>query len=106
MAKTEKPAKTKVPKTDDFGYHTPDVHGLTVDSPEMMSLMDNRMVHSGNGKTYQIVGFVWMGATDEWGYAHSAVTEDGSLVAPTIVRPLAHLTGKRDNGELRYKVVK
>lgn len=55
--------------------------------------------HTGTGKTYYVVDFVWLGESDQWGYLHRA--EGEALIA----RPLAHLTGRRANGDIRYEVV-
>lgn len=57
--------------------------------------------HTGNGKTYQITGSVWLGETDKWGYLHRAMGERG----PVIARPLSHIKGKRRNGEPRYEIM-
>lgn len=68
-------------------------------TPELQSLIGTRITHTGNGKTYVIMAFVWNGERDEWMYLHSEV---GKLGVMSIVRPLSHLKGKRSNGELRY----
>lgn len=57
--------------------------------------------HTGNGNLYQIHGFCWLGESDEWGYLHSEVREDG-VPGVTIARPLSHLSGCRSNGDPRY----
>lgn len=77
---------------------TIDANGQWI-TPELQALLGSRITHTGNGKTYVILGFVWNGAMDEWMYLHAEV---GKLNGTPIVRPLAHLHGKRSNGELRY----
>lgn len=61
-------------------------------------LIGGTMRHTGNGKRYVILGYVWLGETDEWGYLHRAVEEMGALIA----RPMDHLDGVRDDGTPRY----
>jgi len=61
-------------------------------------LIGRTMVHNGNGKTYTILGYVWLGETDRWGYLHRAAGEMGPLIA----RPISHLDGKLSNGQPRY----
>lgn len=100
-AKVEKPRKFK--HGDTLDYSTPDVHGKIVDDGFQL-LIGRRFVHSGNGKTYELVGFSWLGETDEWGFVMSRVTDDG-LVAPPITRPLEHLTGDRSDGTPRYRAL-
>jgi len=75
-------------------YCTQDKHGFTAPA----DLLGDVLSHTGNGKQYVITGFMWMGATDEWGYVHRAIGEH----EPNIVRPLLHLCGKRKSGEWRY----
>ncbi len=57
--------------------------------------------HLGNERIYRIVGFAWMGATDEWGFLHHEVRGDG-LDGVMLCRPLSHIEGNRSNGERRY----
>jgi hypothetical protein len=78
-------------------FETPDAAWYTPDP----SLIGQRIRHSGNGKTYVITAFEWMGATDEWGYRHHDidVPEAGAV---SIVRPISHLTGYREDGTERY----
>lgn len=61
-------------------------------------LIGTLLKHTGNGKTYQITGSVWLGETDQWGYLHRAMGERG----PMIARPLSHIKGTRSNGQRRY----
>jgi len=81
-------------------YHTTDVDGRT---PNFL-LIGQRLKHNGNGKTYLIHGFCFMGATDEWGFLHSELRDDG-VPGVTLARPLNHIMGKRSNGELRYELL-
>lgn len=86
------------PKTA-LTYSTPDIHG---DVPQWAWVGD-RLKHSGNGKTYRVTGFAWMGATDEWGFIH---VEDGSgPMGVSLCRPMSHRDGVRDNGERRYEAL-
>lgn len=61
-----------------------------------LNAIGTRMLHMGNHKVYTITGFAWNGDTDAWNYTH--VGPDGI----TIVRPIDHLTGNRENGMPRY----
>lgn len=61
-------------------------------------LIGGTMRHNGNGKTYVILGYVWLGETDRWGYLHRAVGEMGPLIA----RPMRHLEGNMSTGGPRY----
>ena len=82
----------------------PDLTHLTHDEDRWVPdphLIGKRLYHTGNGKTYQIFGFCWLGDTDRWGYLHAEVRLDG-LPGVTIARPMAHLDGRRSNGERRY----
>jgi len=63
-----------------------------------VEIIGDIITHTGNQKQYIIMGIVWMGHTDEWGYLHRAICEDDAL----ITRPLSNLCGKRSNGEFRY----
>lgn len=81
-------------------YNTPDTHGRI---PNNMTI-GGLLMHTGNGKLYQITGFAWMGATDEWGYLHHEVRPDGKPTV-TLVRPLSHVNGRRENGEPRYRKI-
>jgi hypothetical protein len=84
----------------DLTYITQDSTGLA----PIPALIGVQLLHLGRMSKYQITGFCWLGASDEWGYLHHEVRGDG-LNGPTIARPLSHLTGNRSNGEPRYKVV-
>lgn len=77
----------------DFNLSTPDSVGLIPNA----KLLQQKVTHTGNGKTYTVIGFAWLGASDEWGYVHIA-----DMLDPYIVRPLSHLIGTRSNGEHRY----
>lgn len=68
-------------------------------TPPDPHMIGRSMRHTGNGKTYVILGYVWNGETDKWNYLHRAAGEDG----PIITRPLSHLAGVRRNGENRYE---
>lgn len=81
-----------------LNYMTIDANAQWI-TPELEALIGTRITHTGNGKTYVIMAFVWNGATDEWMYLHAEV---GKLGIISIVRPLSHLKGKRSNGEARY----
>lgn len=61
-------------------------------------LIGGTMRHTGNGKTYVIIGYVWLGEADRWGYLHRAQGEMGPLIA----RPISHLDGYRSGGQTRY----
>lgn len=61
-------------------------------------LIGGTMRHTGNGKIYIILGYVWLGETDRWGYLHRARGEMG----PMIARPMSHLEGTRSDGSPRY----
>lgn len=65
-----------------------------------LSAIGTRLFHTGNGKTYTILGFAWNGDTDEWNFVH--VGPDGVL----IVRPLSHIEGERSGGVPRYQILK
>lgn len=78
---------------------TPDVNDEVPD----ISWFGRRMRHSGNGKTYIVVGFAWMGETDQWGFLHREYDTAGAVM---LCRPLAHMDGARpSNGERRYEVL-
>lgn len=77
---------------DSFSYETRDVDNRTAD----LSLVGQKIRHTGNGKTYVITGLAWMGDTDEWGYVH--LSPEGVQCC----RPMRHLNGQRDNGMQRY----
>lgn len=65
---------------------TPDSHGLIPDS----RLYGHFLTHYKGGM-YKIIGFAWLGATDEWGFLairHDAMAVDTAMVC----RPLSHLT--------------
>jgi hypothetical protein len=81
-------------------YNIPDSVGRVPQD----DLIGTKLLHLGRMSVYQIVGFCWLGATDEWGYLHHELQGTG-LNGPTIARPLSHLTGTRSNGEPRYKVL-
>lgn len=66
-------------------------------------LIGMQLRHQGNKKLYIITGFCWMGATDQWGFLHAEWTETGVAGVP-LVRPLEHLFGYRENGEVRYQI--
>lgn len=85
----------ELPKDPNFNHETRDVHGKVPD----FGLLSTRLKHTGNQKTYQIVGFAWLGATDEW--AVRMIDTGGGPVE--VVRPLDHIDGQRDNGEPRYE---
>jgi hypothetical protein len=76
-------------------FLSPDKHGFMPDA----YMIGNVLQHTGNQKQYVIIGFTWLGATDEWGYEHREI---GDLSSPTITRPLSHLCGKRGNDDRRY----
>lgn len=84
----------------DLTYLTEDIHGVTSDYSVGIG---TKLLHLGRMSVYQITGFCWLGATDEWGYLHHEVRGDG-LNGPTIARPLSHIYGTRSNGEPRYEI--
>lgn len=65
---------------------TADKHGF-IPNP---SLIGVPFKHSGNGKTYTITGYVWLGDTDEW-----AVTHTRSDSPVTFSRTVANFFGDR-----------
>ncbi len=77
-----------------FSHRTLDVHG----KPAPMDLFDESFRHLGNGHTYTVVGFVWLGDTDEWGIKHK---RNGSLVE--CVRSVSNFFGNRGNGQKRFE---
>lgn len=77
-----------------FSPETIDVHGLT--AAGYQHIVGGYVIHSGNDKTYTVVGIQWMGATDEWAFAH--ISPEGIMCC----RPLGHLYGRRSNGDRRY----
>lgn len=83
-------------KSGPLTFNTMDKDGY---SPEE-GLINEQFRHTGNGKVYTIKNFAFNGATDEWNFVMYA--EDSDV---PIVRPMEHLTGKRENGEPRYIVV-
>jgi hypothetical protein len=85
--------------TDLHTHRTADTHGRTPDW-EMVGM---QLLHSDNGKTYIIIGFCWLGETDEWAYLHYEIRPDG-LPGVALARPIAHVHGLRDNGQLRYRI--
>ena len=80
-------------------YSTPDAHGSVPDN----GLIGAMLFHLGCQRFYQITGFCWLGESDEWGYLHHEVRDDG-LTGPTVARPMSHLHGTRSNGEPRYRL--
>nr|QIG67115.1 hypothetical protein EVB34_010 [Rhizobium phage RHph_TM26] len=68
--------------------------------PNIAPLIGKALKHNGNGKTYVILDLVWSGESDQWGYLHRAVGEDG----PKIWRPMSHLNGTLRNGAPRYEI--
>lgn len=88
---TEKPELT---------YETPDVDRWKPDD----NLLGVKLLHLGNRKTYIVVGFAWMGATDHWGFLHQEVRPDGQR-GVMLCRPMSHIGGERSNGERRYHVL-
>jgi len=81
-------------------HNTQDSHGLVPNN----ELIGKRLLHLGRMSVYQITGFCWLGASDEWGYLHHEVRGDG-LNGPTIARPLAHIDGVKSDGKPRYREV-
>ena len=82
-------------KADRFSTGMADKHGFIPDNHTPF-VVGHVVTHSGNSKRYAIIGFAWMGATDEWGFVH--VSPEGV----TCVRPIHHLWGLLDDGTLRY----
>ncbi len=76
---------------DKFSFNTKDKHGITP-IPELVGAV----IQHANGKPYTIVNYIWMGATDEWGFRH--ISPEGVECA----RPLSHLLSTRANGMPRY----
>jgi len=85
---------------DDLTYRTKDIRGCL---PNYI-MIGRILLHNGNSRFYQITGFCWLGATDEWGYLHQEVRSD-ALPGITIARPLAHLHSYLSNGDKRYTLV-
>lgn len=83
-------------RPETLDYATPDANGYVPDQ----NLIGERLRHLGNGKTYVVTGFSWLGATDEWGFCHHREPPD---VAVSITRPVSHLGGNRANEEPRYE---
>lgn len=54
--------------------------------------------HSGNGHTYEIIGFVFLGDTDQWAVLHCRVDCD-----VTFSRTVENFFGLR-NGKPRYEL--
>lgn len=79
----------------DFGYLTPDIHGITITDHSLWGLT---LKHTGNGKLYKITGIAYMGESDEWGFICQ------QTAGIPICRPLSHLLGNRGNGEPRYEM--
>lgn len=80
-------------------HRVPDIHGNVPN----MAWVNSRIRHSGNGKTYVVTGFAWMGATDEWGFVHHEFGVGPGAVL--LCRPLSHMNGNRDDGTKRYEAV-
>lgn len=78
-------------------FMTKDVHEIDLDP----SLIGMSIRHCGNNRLYQITDYVWMGATDEWGFIAREVTDEATYGIP-VARPFSHLYGTRANGEPRY----
>lgn len=79
-----------------LSYDTADIHGFTPDQ----HMIGDMITHTKDGNPqYVIIGFQWMGHTDEWGYKHVAIFEFGI----ELVRPLNDLYGTRHTGERRYQ---
>ncbi len=69
-----------------------------------MNFIGRKLLHRGNGKTYVVTGYCWLGETDRWGFLHSEIREDG-FPGVTIARPMSHISGDRSNGEPRYLII-
>lgn len=82
---------------ENLDYNRLDSHNF-IPSP---SILGNVLTHTGNQNQYSITGFVWLGATDEWGF--KAIQMNHYEHPIEIVRPLSHLCGERSNGEMRYQ---
>lgn len=85
-------------RDENFNHMTLDIHGNTAP----VRWTGSRWKHSGNGKTYVVIGVTWLGATDEWAVM---MHEFGYINSVLVTRPEHHLTGLRDNGERRYEQV-
>lgn len=81
--------------SEELTHRTKDANGQIPD----LSLKGLRLQHSGNGKVYRIVNFAWDGETDLWSFIARDESKPDSVF---IVRPLSHITGRRDNGKKRY----
>lgn len=82
-------------------YFTPDSTGAIPD----FKMIGKSLLHLGNGKTYMITGFAWLGELDEWGFTHVATDLNGGFTGVVLCRPLHHINGVRSNGEPRYEVL-
>lgn len=86
----------------DLTFHTPDATGQACS--QCIFPIGQKLQHTGNGKTYVIQGFCWLGADDLWGYIHSEIRADGLPGVP-IVRPMEHIQGNKSDGQRRYEEV-
>ena len=77
----------------EFSYNKPDIHGVVPDP----ALLGHVLAHT-NGKDYTVVGYLWLGASDEWGFRH--VSPEGVDCA----RPIYHIVGTRKDGNPRYRI--
>lgn len=84
--------------------HTADLNDRTIDSEgntPPVYLIGYKLRHSGNGKFYRVTDFVWNGQADTWMVAMKETDKDDVV---TVVRPLHHIGGNREDGKPRYEI--
>jgi hypothetical protein len=82
-------------------YATVDSHGFSPHADTLTPMPGVHMRHNGNGHTYVITGFAWLGENDLWGFLHRDVSYD----SPMLCRPMSHIYGYRADGSQRYVIL-
>lgn len=79
-----------------YNSDTKDVHGDTAP----LDLVGHKFKHAKRIQTYEVIGYCWMGDTDEWGVLHSY------LDAVVYCRSARNFLGDIRPGKKRFVEVK
>lgn len=74
-----------------------DTHRDTHGDLAPLDLLGRRFRHTRRNKVYEVIGFCWIGDTDEWGVLHSTSGD------PVYVRSQRNFRGNLDDGKPRYE---